>query len=111
MVFQRHALFPHLTVRDNIAFGLQERGVRAPEIAARVDDMLALVELPDCADRLPHQLSGGQQQRVALARAAVYRPDVLLLDEPLSSLDVRLRAALGAELKRLQRCSGSRRCS
>jgi putative spermidine/putrescine transport system ATP-binding protein len=106
MVFQRHALFPHLTVRENVAFGLQERGVKPPEIAARVDEMLALVELPDCADRLPHQLSGGQQQRVALARAAVYRPDVLLLDEPLSSLDVRLRTVLGAELKRLQQVLG-----
>jgi putative spermidine/putrescine transport system ATP-binding protein len=106
MVFQKHALFPHLTVRENIAFGLRERGARPSDVAARVDEMLALVELGDSADRLPHQLSGGQQQRVALARAAAYRPDVMLLDEPLSSLDVRLRATLGAELKRLQQVLG-----
>jgi len=102
MVFQKYALFPHLTVAENIAYGLRERGVPAAELGARVTASLALVALPGFADRYPHQLSGGQQQRVAFARAAVYRPDVLLLDEPLSNLDVKLRVQMRAELKRLQ---------
>ncbi|MDH4066304.1 MAG: ABC transporter ATP-binding protein, partial [Acidobacteriota bacterium] len=106
MVFQKFALFPHLTVSENIAYGLLERGVARGDVATRVAESLALVALPDCGARYPHQLSGGQQQRVALARAIVYRPDVLLLDEPLSSLDARLRVAMRVELKRVQQALG-----
>jgi ABC-type Fe3+/spermidine/putrescine transport system ATPase subunit len=106
MVFQKYALFPHLTVAENVAYGLRERRVADAEVRRRVSDALALVALPDCADRYPHQLSGGQQQRVAVARAVVYRPDVLLLDEPMSNLDVKLRIAMRAELKRLQQTLG-----
>jgi ABC-type Fe3+/spermidine/putrescine transport system ATPase subunit len=106
MVFQKYALFPHLTVAENIGYGLRERGTAAPDLHARIVEALALVALPGYDDRYPHQLSGGQQQRVALARAAVYRPDVLLLDEPLSNLDVKLRVQMRAELKRLQRTLG-----
>ena len=102
MVFQKYALFPHLTVADNVGYALRERGVAAAEIRARAAESLALVSLPGFEDRFPHQLSGGQQQRVAIARAIVYRPDVLLLDEPLSNLDARLRVAMRAEIKRLQ---------
>jgi ABC-type Fe3+/spermidine/putrescine transport system ATPase subunit len=106
MVFQKHALFPHLTAGENVAYGLRERGVDQAAARARVLEALELVALPGCADRFPHQLSGGQQQRVAMARAVVYRPDVLLLDEPLSNLDVKLRVAMRAELKRLQQAVG-----
>ena len=101
MVFQRYALFPHLTVAENVGYGLTERKIEAAERDARVADTLALVGLPDFGARYPHQLSGGEQQRVALARASVYRPDVLLLDEPLSNLDAKLRVTMRAELKRL----------
>ena len=106
MVFQKYALFPHLTVGENVSYGLEERGAGRSEIARSVAESLSLVALADCEDRYPHQLSGGQQQRVAMARAVVYRPDVLLLDEPLSNLDVKLRVAMRAELKRLQRALG-----
>ena len=106
MVFQKYALFPHLTVGENVAYGLHQRGTAAAEVAARLTEALALVALPGFEDRYPHQLSGGQQQRVAMARAVVYRPDVLLLDEPLSNLDARLRVAMRAELKRLQQAIG-----
>jgi ABC-type Fe3+/spermidine/putrescine transport system ATPase subunit len=106
MVFQGFALFPHLTVAENVAFGLRERGGPRTAVAARVAEALQLVALSGYEARLPHQLSGGEQQRVAMARAVVYRPDVLLLDEPLSSLDVKLRLAMRAELKRLQRTLG-----
>jgi spermidine/putrescine ABC transporter ATP-binding subunit len=106
MVFQRYALFPHLTVGENVAYGLRQRGAGRDDMARKAADALAMVALPDIAHRLPHQLSGGQQQRVAIARAIVYRPDVLLLDEPLSNLDVKLRIAMRVELKRLQRTLG-----
>jgi spermidine/putrescine transport system ATP-binding protein len=106
MVFQKYALFPHLTVSENVGYGLRERGVGRDETARKVAEALALVALPGSERRLPHQLSGGQQQRVAMARAIVYRPDVLLLDEPLSNLDVKLRIAMRAELKRLQQALG-----
>lgn len=105
-VFQSYALFPHLTVFENVAFGLRCQKVPAAEIKERVMDSLMRVKLEKLAERKPHQLSGGQQQRVAIARAAVNRPRVLLLDEPLSSLDYRLRKAMQIELKQLQRTLG-----
>jgi len=103
MVFQHYALFPHLTVRRNVAFPLEMRGLGKAEIARLVGEALALVKLPDQADRLPKQLSGGQQQRVALARALVYRPALLLMDEPLGALDKKLREQLQLEIKRVHR--------
>ena len=106
MVFQKYALFPHMTVFENIAYGLNERSVPGAEVSSRVGESLDLVALGGFQDRYPHQLSGGQQQRVAMARAIVYRPDVLLLDEPLSNLDVKLRVSMRSELKRLQRALG-----
>ncbi len=105
-VFQSYALFPHMTVFDNIAFGLRCQHVPAAEITSRVNDVLKMVKLEKHALRKPDQLSGGQQQRVAIARAAVNRPRVLLLDEPLSSLDYRLRKTMQIELKQLQRRLG-----
>jgi putative spermidine/putrescine transport system ATP-binding protein len=102
LVFQGYALFPHMTVAENVAFGLEMRKVERVESQRRVLQALALVKLDHLADRLPKQLSGGQQQRVALARAIVYEPDVLLLDEPLSALDAKLRHEVRADLKRLQ---------
>ena len=106
MVFQSYALFPHMTVRRNIAFPLEMRGLAKAEIGRLVDEALALVKLPDHGDRLPRQLSGGQQQRVALARAMVYRPALLLMDEPLGALDKKLREQLQLEIKRVHRERG-----
>jgi spermidine/putrescine transport system ATP-binding protein len=105
-VFQSYALFPHMTVYENVAFGLRCQGVPQKEIDPRVADVLAMVKLSKYADRKPNQLSGGQQQRIAIARAAINRPRVLLLDEPLSSLDYRLRKTMQIELKQLQRKLG-----
>jgi len=105
-VFQSYALFPHLTVGQNIAFGLEMLGRPKEERAARVEQMLALVKLQGYANRKPAQLSGGQQQRVALARALASQPKVLLLDEPLSALDLKLRKEMQIELKRLQTETG-----
>ena len=102
LVFQNYALFPHKSVFDNVAFGLKYRKVSKTEIRQRVGEALELVRLPQMADRMPTQLSGGQQQRIALARAIVIRPDVLLLDEPLSALDANLREDMRVELKRIQ---------
>jgi putative spermidine/putrescine transport system ATP-binding protein len=102
MVFQSYALFPHLTVRDNVAFGLDLMRMSKPDIRTRVSDMLDLVQLAKMADRYPHQLSGGQQQRVALARALAIQPRVLLLDEPLSALDAKIRDELRNEIRRIQ---------
>jgi len=106
MVFQNYALFPHLTVADNVGFGLVMRGERKAAIRARVEEALALVRLPGLGARYPTQLSGGQQQRVALARALVVRPAVLLLDEPLSNLDARLRDEMRTEVREIQRQVG-----
>jgi putative spermidine/putrescine transport system ATP-binding protein len=103
MVFQHYALFPHRTVAQNVGFGLRMQRVDRTEIARRVTDALALVQLPGHGGRYPGQLSGGEQQRVALARALVTRPAVLLLDEPLGALDKKLRDHMKIELKRLQR--------
>ena len=103
MVFQAYALFPNMTVRGNVAFGLKIAGQGKPAIAARVAEMLALVGLDHLADRYPWQLSGGQQQRVALARALAPRPDVLLLDEPLSALDAKVRVSLRSDIRAIQR--------
>ncbi|HEY3064238.1 MAG TPA: ABC transporter ATP-binding protein [Methylomirabilota bacterium] len=103
MVFQNYALWPHMTVRGNIAYGLKLRKLDAAAVAARVDAGLRQVNLSGLEDRYPGQLSGGQQQRVALARALVLNPDILLLDEPLSNLDAKIRIQVRTEIRRLQR--------
>lgn len=102
MVFQNYALFPHLNVERNVAFGLEMRKFSKEEIKKRVAESLEMVRMPEMAKRKPNQLSGGQQQRIALARALVNRPEVLLLDEPLGALDLKLRKAMQLELKQLQ---------
>jgi putative spermidine/putrescine transport system ATP-binding protein len=106
MVFQNYALFPHMTVTQNVAFGLKMRKVPTKEIAVRVAEALDMVRLPEMGDRLPRQLSGGQQQRVALARALVINPKVVLLDEPFSAIDKNLRAEMQVELKLIQKRIG-----
>ena len=103
MVFQAYALFPNLTVAQNVAFGMKVKGVPRVESDARVTEMLRLIGLSDLGGRYPFQLSGGQQQRVALARALAVRPRVLLLDEPLSALDAKIRVSLRAEIREIQR--------
>ncbi|MFW6076206.1 MAG: ABC transporter ATP-binding protein [Hyphomicrobiales bacterium] len=106
MVFQSYAVFPHMTVEQNVGYGLKVVGTPRPEITTRVAEALAMVQLSDLAGRRPDQLSGGQRQRVALARALVKRPKVLLLDEPLSALDAKLRDQMRVELTRLQQSVG-----
>ncbi|MFJ4197451.1 ABC transporter ATP-binding protein [Pseudomonas sp. NPDC089534] len=105
-VFQSYALFPHMSVAQNIAFGLEMQGLERKQIPGRVEEMLALVQMQHLAGRKPAQLSGGQQQRVALARALAPKPKVLLLDEPLSALDLKLRKEMQVELKRVQQEAG-----
>jgi iron(III) transport system ATP-binding protein len=106
MVFQNYAVFPNLTVAGNVAYGLKARKVAGPEVARRVEEALALVQLTGYGARWPHQLSGGQLQRVAIARALVIRPQVLLFDEPLSNLDARLRVSMRGEIRELQKSLG-----
>src|SRR6201987_2016260 len=101
-VFQSYALFPHLSIFENVAFGLRRKGTRGGELKGKVEEMLALVQLAGYGKRKPRQLSGGQQQRVALARALVNSPRVLLLDEPLGALDLKLRKQMQLELKGIQ---------
>jgi iron(III) transport system ATP-binding protein len=107
LVFQNYALWPHLTVAENVAFGLRLRGMGRVEREARIAEVLATIEIAELAARYPSQLSGGQQQRVALARTLAVSPDVLLMDEPLSNLDARLRLEMRAELKRLHSAFGT----
>lgn len=106
MVFQSYSLFPHLNIRDNVSFGLRVRGVRNEARKERANEMLDLVRLSDLGHRMPHQISGGQQQRVALARALATEPHVLLLDEPLSALDAKIRVEVRDEIRRLNRDLG-----
>ena len=106
MVFQNYAIFPHLTVKENVAYGLKARKVGKKEIESRVAEALELVQISHLADRKPNELSGGQQQRVALARAFVIEPSVLLMDEPLSNLDAKLRVQMRTVIKKLQRRLG-----
>ena len=106
MVFQNYAIFPHLTVRENVAYGLKARKMPVKEIKPKVDEALELVQISHLADRKPNELSGGQQQRVALARAFVIEPSVLLMDEPLSNLDAKLRVQMRSVIKKLQRRLG-----
>jgi putative spermidine/putrescine transport system ATP-binding protein len=106
MVFQSYALFPNMTVADNIGFGLSVAGTPKPEIKQRVTEMLALIKLEQLGGRYPYQLSGGQQQRVALSRALAIRPKLLLLDEPLSALDAKIRVSLRNEIRAIQRKLG-----
>jgi len=107
MVFQNYALFPHMTIGENIAFPLKMRKVPAEEAQRRVQEALEMVHLPHVAQRLPRELSGGQQQRVALARCMVYRPSIILMDEPLGALDKKLRDQMQLEIKRIHRETGT----
>ena len=102
MVFQNYAVFPHMSVRQNVEFGLKNRRIPKDEIKKRVDEILEIVRISEYADRMPERLSGGQQQRVALARAIVIKPDVLLMDEPLSNLDAKLRIEMRNAIKQIQ---------
>ncbi len=107
MVFQSYALFPHLSIYENIAFGLRSRKINPDDIKRRVEEGIEMLGLGAMRDRMPDQLSGGQKQRVSLARALVNEPDILLLDEPMSALDAKLRAQVQEDLRRLQRKLGT----
>ena len=106
MVFQNYAIFPHMSVRDNVAFGLKNRKVPQDQIESQVDEILKVVKIDHLKKRMPSKLSGGQQQRVALARAIVIHPEVLLMDEPLSNLDAKLRVEMRNAIKRIQQQVG-----
>ena len=106
MVFQNYAIFPHLSVRNNVAFGLKERRLPKPQVAEQTAKFMKLMHIDEYADRMPDRLSGGQQQRVALARALVIQPDVLLMDEPLSNLDAKLRVEMRTVIKEIQNSVG-----
>lgn len=106
MVFQNYAVFPHMTTKENVAFGLKEHHVKEPELSKRIDDILKMVQISDLKDRMPGNMSGGQQQRIALARAIVIQPDVLLMDEPLSNLDAKLRVEMRSAIKHIQQKAG-----
>lgn len=106
MVFQNYAIFPHMSVFNNVAYGLKARGIKKEELEERVIEALTMVRMEELKDRSPNQLSGGQQQRIALARAIVIRPDVLLMDEPLSNLDAKLRVEMRTTIKKLQQSLG-----
>jgi spermidine/putrescine ABC transporter ATP-binding subunit len=107
MVFQQYSLFPHMTIEENIRYGLKVKGWKADRMKLRVEEMLQMIQLPQIARRYPNQLSGGQQQRVALARALATSPDVLMLDEPLGALDLKLRKQLQSELKQIHKQTGT----
>ena len=107
MCFQSYALWPHMSVRQNVSFGLEVRGIDGLPRASRIDEVLSLVQMEEYADRRPNELSGGQQQRVALARALAVNPDCLLLDEPLSNLDAKLRNEMRSEIRRICKTAGS----
>lgn len=106
MVFQNYAIFPHMSVRQNVAYGLKKRGIKGAELKRTVDDAMELMQIAPYADRSPSQLSGGQQQRVALARAIVITPEILLMDEPLSNLDAKLRVEMRTSIKKIQKSLG-----
>ena len=106
MVFQNYAIFPHMSVKDNVAFGLKRQKMSKQEIDEKVDEILKIVKIDHLRDRMPAKLSGGQQQRVALARAIVIHPEVLLMDEPLSNLDAKLRVEMRNAIKRIQQQIG-----
>ncbi len=111
MVFQNYALYPHMSVFDNMAYGLRIRGLSREDIRQRVDEAAGLLGLDALLERKPRQLSGGQRQRVAMGRAIVRHPKLFLFDEPLSNLDAKLRLTMRAEIRRLQRGSASPACS
>ena len=103
MVFQNYAIFPHMTVRQNVEYGLKARGIRGDELRSRADEVMEMMQIYPYADRSPSQLSGGQQQRVALARAITIYPGVLLMDEPLSNLDAKLRFQMRSSIRKIQK--------